>query len=205
MGLWVYKARGECAHEPREWEIWTLVTAVLGAAALVFVLSGLFPVWEPKTPVPIEILVQLLGVGWVLYALALIDGLTLTVEPLLVALGLVFRLGMVAAFSPQELGGYFLSALAAAGAFHLVAMFYELLRGKEGLGQGDASVMALIGACVGLQGLPMVVLLAALGGIALAMGRRINPIGDPEAPIPFVPFLAGGGMVVWVSQVVGLV
>ena len=57
------------------------------------------------------------------------------------------------------------------GALALIALAYRALRGRDGLGGGDAPMLGAIGAWLGWAMLPMVVLFAALAGIALALCR----------------------------------
>jgi prepilin signal peptidase PulO-like enzyme (type II secretory pathway) len=68
-----------------------------------------------------------------------------------------------------------------------VEFLYRHLRGRSGLGRGDAKLFAAAGAWVGWAGLPLVLLIAAGSGlvVAVAIGRR-------DSPIPFAPFLALG-------------
>ena len=95
---------------------------------------------------------------------------------------------------------------AAAGFLFLyaVALTYRRLRGRDGLGLGDAKLLAAAGAWLGFSGLPTVMLWAtgvALGCIAAAalMGRQV----DGASRIPFGPFLALGFWMVWVYGAVG--
>ena len=71
---------------------------------------------------------------------------------------------------------------------------YRLIRGKEGMGAGDFKLLAALGAWMGWQAIPSIILLSsavgALVGIALIAFRR----HDREVPIPFGPYLAGGGV-----------
>ncbi len=71
---------------------------------------------------------------------------------------------------------------------------YRLIRGKEGMGAGDFKLLAALGAWMGWQAIPSIILLAsavgAIVGIALIVFRR----HDREVPIPFGPYLAGGGV-----------
>ena len=74
-------------------------------------------------------------------------------------------------------------------------MAFKWFTGKEGMGYGDFKLLAMLGAWLGWQMLPLVILLSSLVGgggrhhtiIAAAPGRNI--------PIPFGPYLAGGGMI----------
>ena len=71
---------------------------------------------------------------------------------------------------------------------------YRLIRGKEGMGAGDFKLLAALGAWMGWQAIPSIILLSsavgALVGIALIVFRQ----HDREVPIPFGPYLAGGGI-----------
>jgi leader peptidase (prepilin peptidase)/N-methyltransferase len=71
---------------------------------------------------------------------------------------------------------------------------YRLIRGKEGMGAGDFKLLAALGAWMGWQAIPSIILLSsavgAIVGIALIVFRR----HDRDVPIPFGPYLAGGGV-----------
>ncbi|GJL81176.1 MAG: hypothetical protein DHS20C01_08100 [marine bacterium B5-7] len=74
---------------------------------------------------------------------------------------------------------------------------FRLITGKEGLGYGDFKLVAAIGAWLGWQMLPLVILMSSLlgalvGGAYILMSKR-----GRDHPIPFGPFLAGAG---WVSM-----
>ena len=85
---------------------------------------------------------------------------------------------------------------AVAGYLSLWIVFhaYRLIRGKEGMGAGDFKLLAALGAWMGWQAIPSIILLAsavgAIVGIALIVFRQ----HDREVPIPFGPYLAGGGV-----------
>lgn len=74
-----------------------------------------------------------------------------------------------------------------------VFQLFRLVSGKEGMGFGDFKLLAAIGAWVGWQSLPLIILLAAASGaivgIALLATRRVAP----GQPIPFGPYLAAAG------------
>jgi leader peptidase (prepilin peptidase)/N-methyltransferase len=77
---------------------------------------------------------------------------------------------------------------------------FRLLTGKEGMGYGDFKLLAGLGAWLGWQMLPLIILLSALVGalvgIALIAFRR----HDRNVPIPFGPYLAAAG---WVALIWG--
>ena len=77
---------------------------------------------------------------------------------------------------------------------------FRLATGKEGMGYGDFKLLAALGAWLGWQLLPLIVVLsAAVGatvGIALIVFRR----HDRSVPIPFGPYLAAAG---WIAMMYG--
>lgn len=79
------------------------------------------------------------------------------------------------------------------GSIALVAYFYRMRRGVQGIGMGDAKFLAGIGAWTGADYLPAVVLAAALAGLT---GHLVSTRGlrfEPGAAVPFGPFLAAAG------------
>ncbi len=79
-----------------------------------------------------------------------------------------------------------------------VAMLYSRLRGRDGLGLGDAKLFAASGAWLGLEGLPAVLLVACGAAIValLVMAWRSQAL-SATTRIPFGPFLAFGTWIVW--------
>ena len=82
------------------------------------------------------------------------------------------------------------------GVFEGLAFGYRRLRGREGLGGGDAKLALAAGAWVGWQGLPSVVLVAAAGALAVALVRR--RLGAAES-VPFGAYLAPAILLVWLA------
>ena len=138
--------------------------------------------------------------GWSLLALAwidwdhlrLLDALTL---PLL-ALGLFATW----ALDPEAATDHAAAAALAYLAFRGVALAYRLLHGREGLGQGDAKLLAASGAWVGLAGLPSVLLGAALIALATTLVQRLRRRSAADTPIPFGPYLA---LATWLVRLYG--
>jgi leader peptidase (prepilin peptidase)/N-methyltransferase len=72
------------------------------------------------------------------------------------------------------------------------------LRGREGLGGGDAKLLAASGAWLGATTLPQVVLLAALSALAAAACLRLAGIRlGVHSALPFGPFLALATWALW--------
>lgn len=72
----------------------------------------------------------------------------------------------------------------------LVYWAFRLVTRREGMGYGDFKLMAAIGAWLGWQMTPAVVLIAAVLGLAYAIVRMLHRTATRGTPIPFGPFLA---------------
>lgn len=132
---------------------------------------------------------------WTLIALAFIDfDTTLLPDSLtlpLVWLGLLFNLGgHFATLSDAVLG-------AVAGYMILWSIYwlFKLATGKEGMGFGDFKLLAAIGAWLGWELLPVTILLSSVVGAAVGIAMIVLVKHDRRLPIPFGPYLAGGGLV----------
>lgn len=80
-----------------------------------------------------------------------------------------------------------------------VALGYRVIRGRTGIGGGDPIMLAGLGAWLGWQPLAMIVLIAALIGLALAMAVRLRSIGVPQQwqfyRLPLGTLLAVGALI----------
>ena len=72
----------------------------------------------------------------------------------------------------------------------LVYWAFRLITRREGMGYGDFKLMAAIGAWLGWQTAPAVILIAAVLGLAYAVVRILRRTATRGTPIPFGPFLA---------------
>ena len=87
-----------------------------------------------------------------------------------------------------------LGAIAGFVSLSLVAAGYRQLRGREGLGEGDAVLLAAIGAWVGWRELPLVVFGAAAATLAVVAAKAMRARNwNSEMEIPFGPGLAATG------------
>ena len=77
----------------------------------------------------------------------------------------------------------------------LVYQAFKLLTGKEGMGYGDFKLLALIGAWLGWQMLPLVVLLSSLVGAIVGILGIIILGRDKQLPIPFGPYLSVAALI----------
>lgn len=142
--------------------------------------------------------------GWTLLALAAIDWRHLILPDRLNLPLIPAGLAVAWWLEPGRLPGHAIGALAGFVFVLLVAAVYRRLRGREGIGLGDAKLLAAAGAWVSWQGLPSVVLWAAAAGLlgALLQARRVGRL-EPEREHPFGPYLAGGLWLVWLYGPLG--
>jgi leader peptidase (prepilin peptidase) / N-methyltransferase len=133
----------------------------------------------------------LLALGWIdLRCWLLPDALTL---PLIIA-------GLAAAFlfNPDQLTDRALGAALGYLSLIAIARLYRKWRGREGLGGGDAKLLASSGAWLGAAALPQVVLFAALSALGAAGFLRLGGIRlGIHSALPFGPFLALATWVLW--------
>ncbi|MFO7581576.1 prepilin peptidase [Guyparkeria sp.] len=76
-----------------------------------------------------------------------------------------------------------------------VYWLFRLITGKEGMGFGDFKLLAALGAWLGWQMLPLVILLSALVGSIVGIAMILLTSHDRRIPIPFGPYLAMAGLV----------
>ncbi len=95
---------------------------------------------------------------------------------------------------------------AAAGYLSLWSIYwlFKLATGKEGMGYGDFKLLAALGAWLGYQQLPVVILLSAAVGAITGLAMIAVLGRDRQIPIPFGPYLAGAGLItlLWGEQLV---
>jgi leader peptidase (prepilin peptidase) / N-methyltransferase len=86
---------------------------------------------------------------------------------------------------------------AATGAGILLAVWggWYLLRHEEGMGLGDAKMLAAIGAFLGWQGVLVSLFFGALSGAVVGLGVMAWRGGDLRSKLPFGTFLALGGLI----------
>jgi leader peptidase (prepilin peptidase)/N-methyltransferase len=139
--------------------------------------------------------------GWLLLALAATDIRTRRLPDVLTLATLVVGLIAAAILDRELFLDHLLGAALGYSAFVAVETAYRWLRKIDGLGRGDAKLLAAIGAWVGWQGLPSVVLVAsatAIGVILISGWMRREQI-TAVTSVAFGPFLALAGWLVWIG------
>lgn len=77
---------------------------------------------------------------------------------------------------------------------------FKLLTGKEGIGYGDFKLLAMLGAWMGWQALPVIVLLSSVVGAVVGIAMMALRGHDRNVPIPFGPYIATAG---WIALLWG--
>lgn len=125
------------------------------------------------------------------------DQLTLT----LMWLGLIASLDNL--FMPAKPA--LLGAIAGYMSLWTVWWVFRQLTGKEGMGHGDFKLLAALGAWVGLKGIIPIILLSSVVGAIVGSIWLYSQGRDKATPIPFGPYLAIAGWIVffWGDQIIG--
>lgn len=134
--------------------------------------------------------------GWGLLALGLIDWRCFRLPDVLTLPLLLLGLASGAVLDPDDLGDRVGACVVGWLAFVCIGWTYRRLRGREGLGAGDAKLLAAGGAWVGLAGLPLLVLLGAVATIGIALIRDRGRL-RAEVPVPFGPGLCAALWAIW--------
>lgn len=133
---------------------------------------------------------------WALIALTLIDFDTQLLPdnitlPLL-WLGILISLLQISAISLEN---SVIGAMAGYLSLWGVYQLFKLITGKEGMGYGDFKLLAVLGAWLGWQALPLILLLSALVGAIVGISLILFMGRDKSIPIPFGPYLASAGYI----------
>lgn len=81
-----------------------------------------------------------------------------------------------------------------------VYWLFKLATGKEGMGYGDFKLLAALGAWLGWQSLPTIILMSAVVGATFGIAMILLRGRDRSVPMPFGPFLAAAG---WITMLYG--
>jgi leader peptidase (prepilin peptidase)/N-methyltransferase len=173
-------------------------------------ISARYPIIEAITGVLTAFIIYKFGVNWAglggmllvwaLVALTMIDYDT-QLLPDQITLPLIW-LGIIFSMLPHDdvfpaasLENSAIGAIAGYLALWLVYWGFKLATGKEGMGYGDFKLLAALGAWLGWQMLPAIILLSAIVGAVTGIAMIIFGGHKREVPIPFGPYLAGAGII----------
>lgn len=111
-------------------------------------------------------------------------------------LGLLFNLNASYVSLPEAVIG----AMAGYLVLWSVYQVFKLVTGKEGMGYGDFKLLAALGAWMGWQALPLIILLSSLVGAIIGISLMIIKRRNKDTPLPFGPYLAMAG---WITLLWG--
>ena len=187
---WLF-LRGKCAGCGTKiglrYPLVELTTAVLSAVLLVKFSWG----WP---------LLAMLAFTWLLIAMSVID-IDHQILPDVLTLSLLW-LGLLA--NSQGLFTNLHDAVYGAalgyGVLWSVYWVFKLTTGKEGMGFGDFKLLAALGAWLGVQSIPLIILLSSVVGAVVGIAGIMILGRDKNIPIPFGPYLAAAG---WIAALWG--
>ncbi len=142
-----------------------------------------------------------LGVTWALLALTFIDiDKMLLPDQITLPLLWLVLVAAVAGFSKTDAAGAITGAALGYLALWSVYWLFKLLTGKEGMGYGDFKLLAVFGALLGWQQLPLIILLSSLVGAVVGSIYLAVQGKDKNNAIPFGPYIAAAG---WIAMLWG--
>ena len=202
-----------CNHQIRLWENIPVLSYLLlkgKCSGCKKPISIRYPLVELATGLLSVLVVYLLGftlqgglalvLTWSLIALTLID-IDTQLLPDNITLPLMW-LGLIVnyfgAYTSLEdaLWGAIVGYLAIWSVFWL----FKIVTGKEGMGYGDFKLLAALGAWMGWQVLPQIIILSSLVGAVIGIAGILIMGKDKNIPIPFGPYLAIAG---WIALLWG--
>ena len=111
-------------------------------------------------------------------------------------LGIIFNFFTTFTDLSSSVLGAIFGYLALWSVFHL----FKLITGKEGMGYGDFKLLAALGAWLGWQSLPLIILLSSAVGAVIGITMIVTKLQERSQPIPFGPYLAVAG---WIAMMYG--
>ena len=208
-----------CQHAITVWEnipviSWLMLKGKCSACGVK--ISARYPAIELLTAVMTTIIALMLppslwAIAVIFFSFALIALTFIDIDTMLLPDQITLPLmwvGIAAALvglSPVSLQDAIIGAMV--GYLSLWSLFwcFKLITGKEGMGYGDFKLLAALGAWLGWQSLPFVVLLSSLVGAVCGIILLRVQRSDSQTPFSFGPYLAMAGWIsiLWGDQVIG--
>jgi len=142
------------------------------------------------TPQAVGALIML----WALIALTAIDYDTQLLPDSITLPLLWIGLALNLAGAYADLSSAVIGAMAGYLTLWSVYWLFKLATGKEGMGYGDFKLLAALGAWMGWQMLPVIILLSSIVGAVVGISLIVFSRHGRNTPIPFGPYLAAAGI-----------
>lgn len=114
----------------------------------------------------------------------------------------ILWLGLLASLLPifTDMRSSIIGAVAGYLSLWSVYQLFKITTGKEGMGYGDFKLLAMLGAWLGWQALPVIILMSSFVGAVVGIGLIVTKRHERANPIPFGPYLAVAG---WITMLWG--
>lgn len=142
--------------------------------------------------------------SWALLALSVID-LREQLLPDLITIPLMWGGLLLSLFGVfVEVHSALIGAIAGYLSLWIIYWIFRLATGKEGLGYGDFKIFAALGAWMGWQALPVVIVMSSVVGAVLGLSLLATGQQKRGQRMPFGPFLAAAGWItlLWSDQII---
>ena len=202
-----------CQHKIRAWENIPVISwLMLGrkCSECANPISARYPAVELLTAVMSAVVAYQLGFGltgaafilgtWLLIAMTFIDLDKMLLPDSLTLLLLWIGLGISCFDSTISPIDSIIGAIIGYLILWSIYWAFKLLTGKEGMGYGDFKLLAALGAWVGWQHLPIIILLSSVVGAVVGISMMFIKKKDSNLAIPFGPYLAAAG---WLTMLYG--
>ena len=143
------------------------------------------------TPQAVGALIML----WALIALTAIDCDTQLLPDSITLPLLWIGLALNLAGAYADISSAVIGAMAGYLTLWSVYWLFKLATGKEGMGYGDFKLLAALGAWMGWQMLPVIILLSSIVGAIVGISLIVFSRHGRNTPIPFGPYLAAAGII----------
>lgn len=204
-----------CGHKIRAWENIPIVSYLFlkgKCSACETRISIRYPLVELATGILSFVVASTFGASyatlalllltWSLIALTMIDADT-QLLPDNITLPLLW-LGLICSYFGvvTDLNSALWGAVAGYLSLWSIYWLFKLLTGKEGMGYGDFKLLAALGAWLGWQMLPIIILLSSVVGAIYGISMILIRGRDKSVPMPFGPYLAVAGFValIWGNE-----
>lgn len=208
--LWIRSRCDHCSHTIGWLGLMPIAGYLLQKGKCSFcgqIISPIYPLVEIINALMVWLIWSKTGLGadfvhWalvfeILFLAAVIDFQSRRIYPQPVVIGLVLQAAWLIFFERSQVLNAIFGLFLGAGIFHWVSYLYLVLRKKEGLGAGDATLLGLIGFCFGWQTLFPVIFWSSVlgilgGGLTLLSQRR-----SLKQEIAFGPWIILAAFLVW--------